>query len=105
MDPAFLDMMGATVTRKTLSSRDGYGEITYTTDSTYRARVSYSTSLVRDSNGEEKQSSAQIWLYGITSVNLSDIFVLPDGSQRLTLRVEAPMDENGVVHHVKVYVQ
>lgn len=105
MDAEFLDMLGATVTRKTVSATSAYGELTYTGTTTYPARISYSTTLVRTSDSEEKTSSAQIWVYGITNASLTDVWVLPDGSQRLTLRIEAPMDADGTVHHQKFYLE
>lgn len=105
MDAEFLDMMGALVTRQTVDQRSAYGELTYTPDRTYRARVSYSNVLTRDMNGEEATSSAQVWLYGIDRLDPTDRLVLPDGSSRLILRVEMPMDETGTVHHVKAFLQ
>lgn len=103
--PEFLDMMGAIVTRKTVAQRSAYGELTYTEDRTYRARVSYTNVLTRDMNGEEATSTAQVWLYGLTFLDPTDQLVLPDGSTRLILRVEMPMDETGTVHHVKAFLQ
>lgn len=65
---AFASLMPDTVTIAAASSRDAYGEITYGSATTYRARVVGEQKLIRGFTGEEVLSRHTVYVMGAAVV-------------------------------------
>ena len=102
LDSEFKELMPHTVTLKTVSSRDSYNTITYSTGTNYTARVVYKNERVRLANGSESVARGMVWLFGAPTVTIEDQLVLPDSSTPEILAIEKFPDEDGD-HHTKVY--
>lgn len=66
------------------SSIDGYGEIGYSTDTTYRARVTGKRRLVRNDRGEEVMSTHTIHFAGNPAIGAQDRITLSTGDVNST---------------------
>lgn len=104
----FLSLMPSTVTVKTLTgvSTDGYGTATFSTGTSYRARVVHKMELVKNSQGIEELARTVIWLASTSTFSPSSQFVYPTSTGTVTdeaIATEAPTDTGGV-HHVKVFL-
>lgn len=62
------------------SSYDGHGGVTYGKSSTVACYIEMTPKLVRNAQGQEVVSSAQVYLVGSSSYNIKDKVVLPDGN-------------------------
>jgi hypothetical protein len=80
-----------------------YDEQVPGTPTSYPARVEYNNVLVKDSQGKEVVSKAQVILDGTVSVGSLDEITLPDGTKPIILSIEKNPDETGNIHHVVVY--
>lgn len=100
---AWESLLPHTVTVKTLSSfsTDGYGTPTWSTGTSYSARVVNRQELVRTLEGIEEMATTIVYIASTGTLNPSDQFTLPDGSTPNVLAVESFPDEDGT-HHWKV---
>lgn len=111
-DDSFLDLLSATVTVTPRSSGDAYGKPTYGTSvAGIPAKVSYVTRRVRVSDSEPITVTATVhlpppaYVYGtvtVPTVTVHSKVLLPDGTTRYVELIDAPMDEDGAVHHQKL---
>ncbi len=62
---------------------------------TYQARVRERMKLVRTAAGDERVSTATIWLEGSPPVTVQDRLTLPDGRRPPILAIERPEAEHG----------
>ena len=92
------------------ASTDSYGVPTLGSTTSYTARVTFGTHLVRDGNGDTVPSSGECWLATTAIINISDkieferdISVSPTIFDRLfPIRIDTFSDEGGF-HHVKIH--
>lgn len=93
--------MPHSVTVKSVSSRDGYGEPTYGSGTAYTARVVKKAEKVRSFSGEETVAKAVVWIKGTPNVGPQSQITLPSGFLDSTtppvLAVEQIVDEGGVI--------
>jgi len=88
------------VTLKSKASVNAYNEATYTSTS-IKARYEYSRKLTRNKNGEEVESTAQV--FTTTQVKPDDVLTF-DSIDWNVIAVENQVDLNGTVNHYEVYV-
>lgn len=96
------DLFTDTVTYRAFSSRDVFGAPTYGSGTEYAARVVREHHLVRDGQGDEVVSTAQVWIKGTPEVDPEDQVELSDGTTPEILTSERFQDERGA-SHTKVY--
>lgn len=99
----WLDMCPHTITVEPYVSTDQYGNFTYGTPVTYRARVQGKNRYITNTNGEEVVSSVTTYVAGI--VNVKDRVTFPAPfipTQPRILSVSHVSDEYGQ-HHSVVY--
>lgn len=102
VDPELAALMTETVQLASPSSRDGYGEITYGSNTAAAARIVSSPDVMRSEMGVDFVDVQSIWLdddYGVTQ---SWRVTLPDGSTPEIAAVESYPDENGSGHHQRI---
>lgn len=98
------DMMPSTVVWYPFSAKNNYGEPSFAaTPVNVKCRVEPQTKLIRTSTGEEKITSAVLYVSGVKGISPKDKLVLPDGTFPPILRVDKHNDEDGE-HHEVVYV-
>lgn len=100
-EAAFLGLMNSTVTVSTRASHNNYGEPSYGSGSTYRARINAKTGFVRTAEGETIEFNTVVWVASTKAFTADDKITLPDGSAPQVLAVERPFDEDGTQHHVR----
>jgi len=93
IEKAFLELMPSTVTWYKEASVDAYGKRTFSaTVNSKRCRVSRSTSITNNANGEDVSEEGTVHFYGTADITVDDKLVLPDGSVRIILSVETRTD-------------
>lgn len=107
-DPAFLDLMPSTLRVSTMTTFNDYAEEVYSTGYTsYRCRIEYTPTIVRNSMGEEVVSTTTVYVASTTHLPMLAQYSVPDGSGNwLTPDVQTiavHYDEDGV-HHNVVYL-
>ena len=105
-DSALTALMQQTISVAKFKRLDQYGDAVYDLDNpqSVQCRVSYRPQMIRDGDGREVVSSAQVWTSGNTGITVQDKVTLPDGSSPILLRVDSPPDETGQIYHQKLYV-
>lgn len=107
----FSDCLSDTATWRELLSRDKFGARTFKTGIVFTARLVQETKLVRDQNGDQVVSSAQLWLGETADTNLiqapnvnpDDEIELSNGDTPVILSIQRPQDETGLAPFVKVF--
>ena len=96
-------LMSDTVTVSSFSalSTDGYGVASYSTGTSYPARVVRTNELVRDFNGVEVVSNVTAWINTTGGIATDAKITLPDGSSPPILSIDTFPDEDGL-HHTRV---
>lgn len=98
------ELMPSTVIWFPFAAHDAYAEASFAaTGTAVRCRVEPTTKLIRTDTGEEKVTSATIYVSGVRGIGPKDKLVLPDGRTPPILRVDKHNDEDGE-HHEVVYV-
>lgn len=100
----FLSLMNSTVTVSTRASHNNYGEASYGSGTSYRARINAKSGFVRTASGETVEFTTTIWMNSTKAFTADDRVALPDGTTPEVLAVERPFDEDGTQHHVKWYL-
>lgn len=103
MHPALLALCNQSVSIAPLSARDSFNQHSYSTAVTSDAYVEYHTTMVRASDGQEKVSSAQVYVDGSVAVALTSRITLPDGQTPQILAIDELCDENGDADHKVIY--
>lgn len=85
-----------------LTGRDDFGAPTYGDGTEYAARLVRRHKLVRDAEGDEIVSTAQLWLQGAPAISPDDRVTLSDGTSPPIAAVERYQDETGA-SHTKVF--
>lgn len=98
------DLMPSTVSYRSLSGRDEYGNATLNASVSYKCRYTQTSRRVTSRvTGDDVISSSVIWLDGVlTNINVDDQFTLPDGAVPQILDWLTVSDEKGP-HHTKIY--
>ncbi len=98
----FEELFATTVTVGTLSgvSTDGYSVATYTTGTSYKARVFGEQTVVRSFAGIDETATTTVWIASTSTFAPSVQITLPDGTTPELLAMQAVPDEDGV-HHIK----
>ena len=94
------EYLNQSITLKSKSSVNAYNESTYT-NSTIKARFEYKRRMVRNNEGEEVLSTAQVFTE--TQVKPDDVLTF-DGRDWQVVTVENCVDLDGSVHHYEVYL-
>ena len=104
LEREYLDLMPSTVLVSTSTAYTAYGSPAWSTVTRrYRARITFSASETRDSNGNRVTANSVLWMASTGTIRPTDRVTLPDGSTPPIIRVERVTDEIGV-HHTKVYL-
>lgn len=82
---------------------DLYGERQYSAAQTYRSRVNYKSRMVRAPSGEEVVSTAEVWFFQVTGIQVTDKITLPNGNQPQIIQIARHSDQRGDLFEV-VYV-
>jgi hypothetical protein len=107
----FGDLLTQTVTRKTVTGRDNYGQPSWSGAATLPCRVVHKTKLVRSTASARSEtegavrevvSTAQVWTAHV-GWSVEDQITLPDGTKPVILHVDSYPDEAGD-HHQVVYL-
>ena len=72
-----------------------YDEYTYSEPVEYRARIQQKVKMVRNTQGQEVVSNAQIYLEGKVPITVKDRITLPDGMQPLIQSISNTPDKYG----------
>ena len=96
---AFLALMPHTVTISTRSSHNNYGEASYGTGVTYRARVVNRSGWVRNMAGEKVEVRTVVWMASTGTIDTSDRITLPDNTTPPIVKVARFPDGDGTHHH------
>lgn len=97
------DLLTDTATWRPLTGRDDFGAPTYGSPTEFRARLVRKHRLVRDTQGDEVVSTAQLWLQGAPAIAPDDRVTLSDSSAPLIVAVERFQDETGPSHTVVMF--
>jgi len=77
------------------ASSNEYDEYTYSEAVEYRARIQQKVKMVRNTQGQEVVSNAQIYLEGKVPITVKDRITLLDGMQPLIQSVSTTPDKYG----------
>ena len=92
---------GITVADLASLSTDGYGDATFGSGTTYKARVVGKQHLIRNFAGIEETARTMVWVASTSTFPALSQYTLLDGSTPELLAVQAVPDEDGV-HHIKL---
>ena len=96
---AFNELMPSTVSISTRTSHNNYGEATYGTAVTYRARVVNRSGWARNMAGENVEVRTVCWVASTGTISISDRITLPGGATPPIVLVESFPDDDGTHHH------
>lgn len=102
----FSDLLNQTVTRypKAGATVNSYGELAHTsTGISYSARVQDTNEVVRRDDGREQAAKTVAYIGTTAAFDPQDSFLLPDGTAPPVLRLYNAPDDDGSVHHVKIW--
>ena len=91
-----------TVTHKPFLSRGVSGTVTYDTSVSRQAIVNMREKMLRDRNGKEILSIAQITFPRPVAITLEDLFTLPDGTEHPVATVDGLVDPSTSAGYMKV---
>ena len=98
----FLTMMPSTVTISGRTAHSNHGVPTYSTGTSYRARVVNKPKFIRQDANHTIAIQTEVWLASTGgTITVDDRITLPDGSTPPILQVERFGDSQGE-HHVKL---
>jgi len=84
---------------------DGYGRNSYSeTTTAYNARVQPKLQMVLDTSGQEKISSAVIYVAGSADIDVEDMITLPDSTTPEIIKITKGIDQYGNTEYRAVYV-
>ena len=95
----FLALMPSTISISTRTSHSNYGEATYGSAVTYRARVVDKSGWVRNAAGENVEVRTICWVASTGSIDISDRITLPGGATPPIVMGERFPDDQGSHHH------
>lgn len=101
-ETAFIDLMNSTVTISTRTTANNYGEFSYGSGTSYRARIVDKPEFVRTETGEVIETRTVCWIRSTgNTVTVDDRITLPGGATPPIVAVERYPDEDGP-HHIKL---
>lgn len=103
MDAGLLLLLNQHVTIAPATGVDTEGMRTYGTAVTYDALVIGKQKLVRDAQGRDVVSSAQVYVDGTAVVTAESKITLPDGTTPVILAVSVYPGLEGVTDHKVIY--
>lgn len=103
MDASLLLLLNQLITIESTSGMDAYGQSTYGTGVSVKARVEGRNRVVVDAQGNNAVSSTTIYVDGPTVVTTSSRITLPDGTTPLILAIASMPDIDGTPHHKVIY--
>lgn len=98
-ESAFIDLMPSTVTISTRTTHNNYGEPSYGSGTSYRARIVNKPEFVRGADGEVIEVRTVVWMRSTGTIDASDRITLPDGTTPPILAVARFPDDDGTHHH------
>ena len=98
------NLLNQTITLSTFNSTDKYGDCSYNSPVSYKARVERRIKIVRSMQGMEAVSTAAIYLDGTVSLDSKgrDKITLPDGSTPIILAISDGIDGGGATYYTEV---
>ena len=108
MDAELLALCNQVVTRYAFLSYDDHNDFTWSaTGTTFNARIEFKNELIRDKDGQEACTVAQLYCNGDITLDTRDklTFVgMPTYSQYPEiLKIEKEPDEDGSIYYICVY--
>jgi hypothetical protein len=104
VDSHLAALLRQTVTHRPFVSRDRYNKATYGAATPLAARITRRPKLIRAADGQEKMSSAEVWLDVWPTMGQEDQLTLDDGTAPPILRVDRLAGPDGSAHHTKVFL-
>ena len=103
MDASLLLLLNQLITIEPTTGMDAYGQSSYGTGVSVKARVEGKNRMVMDAQGNNVVSGTTIYVDGITVVATSSRITLPNGTKPLVLAIAEMPDINGTCHHKIIY--
>lgn len=82
---------------------DKYGRPTLGASSTIRARFVEKSKLMKNEQGEEYMTDAELWLLPTQTINLEDTVIYSSTNYKVA-KIEVRRDVNGDVDHKKAFL-
>lgn len=103
IDPALQALCPNTVTISPWGSADGYGKATYGTAVSHTCLLVKMPKMVRTVTGQERVSTAQIYLTSAPGTSVKDKVTLPDGTTPVILQVDTYPSDSETAYFEVVY--
>jgi hypothetical protein len=103
----FEDVLNQTITVEPFTGSDGYGEPSFGTSISYKARCVGKTRIIRDGKGNERISSHTVYVNSLAEFSPKDRITLPIGyspQQPQIISIGSFPDESGM-HHKTIYLE
>jgi len=109
IEPELLDLHRQTVTIRRKTAVDNFGNATYGSGTTYKARVVNQIQSVKNANGEDAQSMTTIYFTDYVAIDLDDEITLPSpfterNAPPIINYRHFPDLETDSIHHTEVYL-
>ena len=85
------------------TSYDAYGTVATSSTYTRAAIVQYSIKMIRDKEGNERVSTAQVYLSSTFTVSPNDKITLPDGTNPPIMSIGKTVDKDGITCQQVIY--
>lgn len=104
MEPALLAMLVDDVVQTPYLGQDQYGKPVYGAAFTRPARIEFATTVVSNTQGQERTSTTLLFLNGDLPITSRDKLTLPDGSAPAIQEIQAPRHpfRPATIHHYAV---
>ena len=103
MHPGVKKYLLQTITRYPVTGLSKSGQPTYGSTTTISCLIQRKELTIRDTLGEDVQSSTQIIIDGNETINHDDKIVLPDGRSPYIITVETVVDFTGQPYYKMIY--
>lgn len=98
------NLLNQTIQLSTFNSVNKYGDASYNTAASYKARVERRIKIVRSMQGTEAVSTSAVYLDGSVSLDSKgrDKITLPDGSTPTILTISDGIDGGGATYYTEI---
>ena len=104
LDPLLAELCNTEV-KLYRATRDAYGKPTYTLQATFDAHIQINASQVSGVEGQDVDSDTIVWSPTIVNADpATDVIELPNGDRPRMVAARLSYDENGDVHHEKIFL-
>lgn len=111
MEAEIRELLTQTVEARPFLGRDGFGKPEYGMPVYYKGRVTYKSEVIRDFSGSEQTSTAQVILVPEAIVGPEYDVTIPqqpwqgEPKKMEVIGLGAPVDEEGKIYYVKVWLR